>query len=196
MRTRLVLFALACAVICAVPVAASAKHKSKKKGATIYYVALGDSLARGDQPNAAGTTVNTKQGYADQLYAALKKQKKYKNLKLVKLGCPGETTSSMINGPTPAGTSGGHCTYKAGSQLKQADKFLAKHKGKVALMTIDIGANDVDGCATGGSINGPASAAGEQSINTNVPMIAAALRKAGGKKVEMVGMTYYDPFLA
>ncbi len=185
MRIRAVLLVLACAVVCAVPVAASAKHK--KKSVTTYYVALGDSLARGDQPNAAGKTVNTNQGYADQLFASLKKQKKYKNLKLVELGCPGETTTTMMNG--------GKCKYAAGSQLQQAVKFLTKHKGKIAFLTIDIGANDVDGCASGTSINGPCVAAGEQSISTNVPKIAAALR-AAGKKVTMVGMTYYDPFLA
>jgi hypothetical protein len=37
----------------------------------IYYLALGDSLSQGVQPDAAGASVETGQGYADQLHAAL-----------------------------------------------------------------------------------------------------------------------------
>src|SRR6266516_4158520 len=61
-----------------------------------YYLALGDSLAQGVQPNAAGVSVTTPDGYADQVYAALHPSRP--GLKLVKLGCPGETTTSMMNG--------------------------------------------------------------------------------------------------
>ena len=61
-----------------------------------YYLALGDSLSQGVQPNAAGVSVMTPHGYADQVYAALHPSRP--GLKLVKLGCPGETTASMING--------------------------------------------------------------------------------------------------
>ncbi len=61
-----------------------------------YYLALGDSLAQGVQPDAAGTSVETRQGYPDQLYAILHRSQP--GLRLVKLGCPGETTTSMIRG--------------------------------------------------------------------------------------------------
>src|SRR5262249_58957264 len=59
-----------------------------------YYLALGDSLARGVQPNAAGISVMTSDGYPDQVYAALHPSRP--GLRLVKLGCPGETTVSKI----------------------------------------------------------------------------------------------------
>ena len=36
-----------------------------------YYLALGDSLARGVQPDAAGISVMTPHGYPDRVYAAL-----------------------------------------------------------------------------------------------------------------------------
>ncbi len=39
-----------------------------------YYLSLGDSLAQGMQPDAAGLTVNTNQGYADQLYSIEKRK--------------------------------------------------------------------------------------------------------------------------
>src|SRR6516225_6051908 len=92
-----------------------------------YYLALGDSLARGVQPNAAGVSVETPDGYPDQVYAALHPGRP--GLRLVKLGCPGETTVSMIGG--------GICRYPAGSQLAAAVHFLQAHRGQVLLVTLD-----------------------------------------------------------
>jgi len=185
MRPKVVVLVSAIAALCLAPVAASAINVTKKptKGGTVYYLALGDSLSRGAQPNAAGKTVPGKHGYANDLYAAEKK--KIKHLKFKDLGCLGETTASMMNG--------GMCHYAAGSQLKQALKFIKGHK--IKFVTIDMGANDVDKCANGLSVNLPCITAGEASIKTNIPKIAAALRKAGAK-LKIIGMTYYDPFLA
>ncbi|HEY7012271.1 MAG TPA: hypothetical protein VH480_05935, partial [Streptosporangiaceae bacterium] len=101
-----------------------------------YYLALGDSLAQGVQPNASGVSVMTRDGYPDQVYAALHPGRP--GLKLVKLGCPGETTTSMING--------GICRYPGGSQLATAVAFLQAHRGRVLLVTLDIGANDPEHC--------------------------------------------------
>src|SRR3984885_12861901 len=80
-----------------------------------YYLALGDSLSQGVQPDAAGTSVETGQGYPDQLYAMLHPGQP--SLQLVKLGCPGETTVTMIHG--------GICRYRGGSQLAAAVAFLS-----------------------------------------------------------------------
>jgi len=88
---------------------------------------------------------------------------------------------------------GPFCPYK-GTQLGDAVKFIKTHK--VALITLDIGANDVDFCVTGLSPNVPCILKGVKSIQANTPKILAALRKAGGSKVTIAGMTYYDPFLA
>ena len=101
-----------------------------------YYLALGDSLAQGVQPNAAGVSVMTGDGYPDLVYTALHPSRP--GLKLVKLGCPGETTASMING--------GICRYQDGSQLAAAVAFLQAHRGRVPLVTLDIGANDPEHC--------------------------------------------------
>ena len=42
-----------------------------------------------------------------------------------------------------------HCDRAGGSQESAAERFLRAHhhKGEVPLVTVDIGANDVDGCA-------------------------------------------------
>ncbi|HEY3650504.1 MAG TPA: hypothetical protein VGL33_21250, partial [Streptosporangiaceae bacterium] len=69
--------------------AALAKVAAAKAPPATYYLALGDSLAQGVQPNASGVSVMTRDGYPDQVYAALHASRP--GLKLVKLGCPGET---------------------------------------------------------------------------------------------------------
>ncbi len=180
MRLKTAVLATACLAICAAPASALAKAKP----ATTYYLSLGDSLAAGAQPNAAGTTLATDHGYADFLYRTEKA--KIPGLKLEKLGCLGESTSSMING-------GPFCPYK-GTQLGDAVKFIKTHK--VALITLDIGANDVDRCVSGISPNIACVLSGVQTIKANAPKILVALREAAGSKVKIAGMTYYDPFLA
>ena len=157
-----------------------------------YYLALGDSLSQGVQPDAAGASVETRYGYPDQVYAALRPS--HPTLKLVKLGCPGETTSTMING--------GICHYPGGSQLKAAVAFLHAHRGRVLLVTIDIGANDPEHCAGQPGDGQPslsqlASCAvkGIPAAVTRLTAIMASL-KATGPGVRMVGMNYYLPALA
>ncbi len=150
---------------------------------TPYYLALGDSLSQGVQPNSAGKSVATNQGYVDDLWA--KYHASSPNLRLAKLGCPGETTATMING--------GICSYPLGSQLAQATDFLAKHR--VRLVTIDIGANNIDNCVSGAGIDQVCLAAGFATVRNDLPMILQALRQAA-PAVVMVGMNYYDPFVA
>src|SRR5215831_9951059 len=116
--------------------ALASSHRAAATTSQSFYLSLGDSLAHGVQPNAQGVSVETKQGYPDQLFTALHLGNPV--LKLVKLGCPGETTGTMING--------GICSYPTGSQLAQAAAFLSRHRGHVQLVTIDIGANDLNPC--------------------------------------------------
>ena len=189
MSRKLLPLLAACALVCLLPATALAKHKHKPKPHP-YYLALGDSLSRGAQPfgpvqsTGRDQTIPTNQGYTNDLYAAEKH--KIKGLKLMELGCLGETTTTMMNG--------GICQYGAGSQLAQAVKFIRKHK--IAFITLDIGANDVDGCATAAGVNITCVENGVSSIQANVPKIAATLRSAAGRKTKIVGMTYYDPFLS
>src|SRR5205807_4843384 len=136
--------AVAAVAMFASPVAGAAPH---------YYLSLGDSLAQGVQPNAAGVSVETAQGYPDQLFATL--SIRYPGLRLVKLGCPGESSTSMITGKGNSFATVAGCKPAGGTQLKAALRFLRGHHkaGEVPLITIDIGANDVDGCVTNGNLD-------------------------------------------
>jgi lysophospholipase L1-like esterase len=153
-----------------------------------YYVSVGDSLSVGVQPTGPnGQEVSTDQGYSDQLYKIEKLR--IPNLQLIKLGCSGETTTTMIHG--------GLCHYDAGSQLSAAFGFLAApaHRGHIAFVTIDIGANDVDSCISRAGIDPKCVTKGVTSTARNLPMILRTLR-AAAPGTPVVGMTYYDPFLA
>jgi len=187
MRLKPTVLATACAVACLVA-ATETTAKPSKPPAPTYYLALGDSLGQGVQPNAAGKSVETNQGYPDVLYATEKPH--VRGLKLVKYACPGESTTSMLHG-------GRFCKQRPfkGTQLAAAIRFIATHK--IAFITLDIGANDVDGCAKpDGSVNGACLTAGLAAVKANAPKIVDALRHAAGPKVRIAGMTYYDPILS
>jgi lysophospholipase L1-like esterase len=148
-----------------------------------YYLALGDSLAVGVQPNGSGD-VSTNQGYADDLYALYRW--KVPGLGLAKLGCSGETAQTMAQG-------GGPCTYTEGSQLAAAVAFLQTHR--VRLITLDIGANDIDHCISLAGIDSTCLGEGVSSVSSNLPIILGTLR-AAAPNTPIVAMNYYDPFLA
>jgi lysophospholipase L1-like esterase len=152
-----------------------------------YYLALGDSLSQGVQPDATGTSVRTEQGYPDQLYAMLRPSQP--SLQLVKLGCPNETTATMVQG--------GICRYPEGSQLAAAVAFLSAHRGQVYLVTIDIGANDPEDCGLSG-LSSITTCIGTDLPHaiSNLDTILARLRAAAGPGVRIVGMSYYLPALA
>ena len=162
-----------------------------------YYLSLGDSLAQGMQPNSSGITVNTDQGYADQLYSI--ERHRIRKLKLVKLGCGGETTTSFLTGK---GNSADAfllgCHPAGGSQMDAAERFLRRHHraGEVPLVTLDIGANDIDGCQQGDEIETNCVIAGVGRIARNLPVILRRLRRAAPAGTRLAAMTLYDPFLA
>lgn len=152
-----------------------------------YYLSLGDSLAQGVQPGPSGQNAPTARGYPDQLAARLRGV--LPRLRLVKLGCSGETTTTMING--------GICRYPAGGQLAQATAFLRSHRGEVALVTIDIGGNDPNSCVIGAPLSSIPGCMNTRMKRTerNLATILGRLRSAAGPQVLIVGMTYYVPEL-
>jgi len=150
-----------------------------------YYLALGDSLSIGVQPGSGGDT-NTSQGYPDLLYASLRRTRP--GLRLVRLGCSGETTATMIHG--------GICSYPGGSQLSAAVSFLRAHRGHVSLVTLDIGANDPESCLTASGL-GKVSCAIRFAPDAaaNLKLIVARLHQAAAG-TRIVAMNYYLPALA
>ncbi|MGI9006369.1 MAG: SGNH/GDSL hydrolase family protein, partial [Streptosporangiaceae bacterium] len=153
----------------------------------VYYLSLGDSLARGIQPAASGADIATRSGYPDRLAALIRPG--LPGLRLVKLGCPGETTTTMIHG--------GICRYRAGSQLSSATRFLRAHRGRTVLITIDIGANDINSCVLGQPPATILSCLLGRIAQTrrNLATIVSSVRAAAGPRVLVAGMTYYVPEL-
>lgn len=152
--------------------AAPAGHRSS------YYLALGDSLAAGYQPDPA---IGRDEGYVARVHRALGER-----IRLVNLGCDGATTGSLL--------SGGGCRYDgAASQLAAAERFLRRHP--VRLITVDIGGNDVNRCVRGSAIDQACVLAALGVAATNLGLIVRRLR-AAAPRTRIVGMTYYDPYLA
>jgi lysophospholipase L1-like esterase len=181
MRTRLFSILVAAVFVLGSAGTAAAAADAGDDHAKQLYVSVGDSLAAGVQPiGDAADLYRTTDGYAEQLLAIARTE--VPKLALVKLGCPGETTATMIDG--------GICQYAHGSQLDEAVAGLRAHRSQVAFVTIDIGANDFP-CQAADCIG-----AGAASIQGNLPTILAALRAAAGPDVPIVGMTLYNPFLA
>ena len=173
--------------LCAAALAGCGSARPIVPSAQSYYLSLGDSLAQGVQADPFGHVGDTDRGYADQLYNMIRRR--YRDLGLVKLGCPGETTRSMIGGR--------HCAYPAGSQLAQAVAFLRDHRGHVPLVTLDIGANDRRSCFTDpvGAAVPPCAAGPPAPTAGNLALILGRLRAAAGARTLIIGMTYYAPEL-
>jgi lysophospholipase L1-like esterase len=174
----------------AVPAASPAAQAKPK---SMYYVALGDSYSVGWQRTTQTDAGPTRQGYADQT-VKLAKHKGYR-LKLVNFGCGGATTLSIsqAKGCAKGNRAIGGPKYSS-TQAVAAEHFLRHNRGKVALVTVSIGGNDVTACA---SQSDPVScvSAATTSIKTNLTKLAKGLRKAAGKRVRIVGTTYPDVIL-
>lgn len=130
----LALVGLVGAVSAAPALAAPAHHRVD------YYLSLGDSLAFGYQPNLVArgdTNPADYRSYAED-YAAIAPR-----LRLVNYGCPGETTTTFVDGGCPW-SAPLHSSYGAApSQLGATTAFLTAHPGRVSLVTLDIGSNDL-----------------------------------------------------
>ena len=142
-------------------------------------------------PPPNGPSTITDQGYPDQLYPTLRRANH--SLQLVKLGCPGETTTTLLHG-------GGPCAaeYTTGNQLADAVQFLQAHHGHIADLTINVGSNDVLGCVQPtGSIDNACTLGEIQTAKSNLNTILGTLHPyLDGRGVKAAGMTYYDPLLA
>ena len=189
MHPRLPLGGIVAALLAALAVPGAAAAKAQPQ----YYVSLGDSYSVGWQRHSETDAGPTTKGYANDIVRlARAKGHRYK---LVNFGCGGATTTSILKSKgCPKDDRAVRGARYSSTQIAAAEKFLRKHRGQVGLITVAIGGNDVTACARESD---PVSCVGAAtaSIKTNVTKLAKRLRKAGGKKVRIVGLTYPDVIL-
>ncbi|MGW5875515.1 GDSL-type esterase/lipase family protein [Nocardiopsis terrae] len=194
------------AVAAAVVVAGcSAGGDEEPATAQSFYLSLGDSLTVGVQPDPEGQPEETSEGYTDVLYRSLKDADS--TIQHERMGCGGEDTTTFVGG----GIAGCDSRYEAGSQLDEAEAFLKEHGDQVELVTLTIGGNNFTNCVEGVDadrdpeaeldiddvgVDEECVANGLERLETEVPVIAERLTEAAGPDTQIIGMTYYNPFLA
>ncbi len=154
-----------------------------------HYLALGNSLAFGFQPNGDFT-----HGYVPDLFQILQNEgtKDFKDL-----GCPGETSVTFIDGGCPAHGA----PPPPYTQLGAALAYLQANAGKVSPVTLDIGANDllVDFNPHTCTVIEPKFDTDLATLDTNLtqtilPQLHKALLVKGHVAGDLVMTNYYDPF--
>jgi lysophospholipase L1-like esterase len=153
-----------------------------------FYLDLGASASVGFQPTDSSPHGQpTTEGYANDVVAY--EAARGVTLDLTELGCPGETTTTMVNGAD-------HCYHEDGSQLADAMAFLRAHDGEEGIVTIDLGFNDLRDCLHLGT-NRPACVAGKLAVlQEQLPYILQSLQGVAGAGVSFVGVGFDDPYLA
>ncbi|WP_371501615.1 SGNH/GDSL hydrolase family protein [Kitasatospora sp. NBC_00374] len=156
-----------------------------------HYLALGDSLAAGYQSTPDGGHV-VGRGYAQDIAKVLGERAAAagRPFSFTGLGCPGESTGTMIDGGCP------YPHPYAGPQLAEAETYLRAHHEDRVLVTLDIGANDIGHCTAGGSIDVPCTLDGVATVRRGLDTVLTRLRAAAGPHTRIIGMNLYDPYLA
>ena len=161
-------------VLVAPPSIASASNPS----IPMYYVSLGDSYGAGYQggPGALG-------GYATDVVADIAPRHR---LMLRNFACGGATTTSMLGTVgCPFVATSNAVAYPTTTQLAAAIGFIKAHPGRIGLITITIGGNNLLESVP----NVPA-------MQADIVTISAQLRAAAGASVPIIGLTYPDVNLA
>lgn len=148
-----------------------------------WYLALGDSLAAGYQPGKGDDKTG---GYVGGALRMLKLQNP--NVTLTNYACSGEDTTTFTSGAICGGS-------PQQSQQAKALTFLKKHANTKGVVTIDLGANDIQRCVKGTNIDFTCLQNGLKDVATNLPAILQKLHGAA-PKAKIVVLNYYNPFLA
>lgn len=192
----LIAFALALALVLSVFLVPSVAHAARPKtsstvGPKSYYLALGDSLAFGYQPNLDWSHSYPTQWYNNDLSA--KHVKSYTNY-----GCNGETSATFVNGGCPYAYA--LHNYYVGAQLNAAVSFIKGHPGAVSPVSLDIGANDLlpdinaSTCAISSTWSTDLANLDSRLTGTILPQLTAALTVNGSRSGDLIMMNYYDPY--
>lgn len=157
-----------------------------------YYLALGDSLAFGFQPD-----LNWAQGYPMEWWADLQR---HGSRGFYDLGCSGETSAQFISGGCPFDRV--KHNFYAGSQLDAALTIIHDHPGQVGPISLDIGADDfqgdvnTNGCKLNvADFNKRLAALDQRLAGVILPKLVAAITDSKGQRTtDLVLMNYYDPY--
>ncbi len=161
-------------------------HGQTSSGPKQYYLSLGDSLARGYQPNG-----DTTHGFADQFYSYLQ-TKGVPNY--INYGCSGETSTTFINGGCPLWNQVRN-GYGQTPQLTAALSFINSRPSQVSPVTLDIGANDAlsyfnpSTCAVSATWQSDLS-----GFDTRLRSILSQLKTALNGTGDLFLMNYYNPY--
>ena len=156
------------------------------------YISMGDSYSVGYQNPTLGNTTGFT-GYVATM----------KHLQLKNFGCGGATTSSLftqLGCPAPNSAATDAVPYPGVDQVDAVLNYIGEsaHYGKVALVTVSIGGNDVTSCAAGPNPI-PCVVAANTTIESNVTALVADLHTAlvtnGDAPAHIVGTTYPDVIL-
>jgi lysophospholipase L1-like esterase len=190
-----VALALASAACSSGPSTAATSTTTKPKPAAsvpLLYISLGDSYAAGYQPSGPHSGQTDTNGFAYQIPALA--ARKGDDLQLVNFGCGGATTTSILHSVGCGQLGPGATQYPTETQAAAAEEFLRNHRGKIGLITVSIGGNDVTRCAAAASVVACVTAAVAE-IKRNLALLLGGLRSAAGPSVPIVGTTYPDVIL-
>jgi lysophospholipase L1-like esterase len=195
-RRIIVSLSLACLLLLAgVPEALAASSANSQASSLVgpkqYYLALGDSLAFGYQPD-----FDFFHGYADDFFRNLQS---HGVKSLANMGCPGESSQTFIHGGCP------HPYLRKfpylGPQLSAAVSYLRTFAGQVSPVTLDIGSNDLlpDFDPSTCTLNVSEFHTDLATLDSNLkgtilPALQAALTVHGRLTGDLVLMNYYDPY--
>jgi len=156
-----------------------------------FYLDVGASSSLGTQPISSRT-----EGYSNDLVRL--EAARGVGLTLKEVGCPGETSQSvLLRGPVARiRLMQSRCYHGGPGQLAQARAFLTQQHANMGVVTIDIGFNDVRPCINSSVIDQTCFTTGLSQVRSNLPILISELRRSAGPKVFFVGLLYADPFVA
>ncbi|MCG8920756.1 GDSL-type esterase/lipase family protein [Actinokineospora sp. PR83] len=164
-----------------------------------YYVSVGDSYAAGYKPTGADGGGTSTDGFAYQV--AEKTVVHGVPMRLANFGCSGVTTAQLRAEPgcAPVALAPGAPDYGGLSQARAAVKFMSENRGRVGLVTVVVGGNDVRPCLPIGATPRPDAidcvTASVERLRTDLAAVLAELRAAAGPDVPIVGVSYPDMLL-
>jgi lysophospholipase L1-like esterase len=161
-------------------------------GSRHYYMAVGDSLSFGFQPN-----LNFTSGFADDLGSDLHR---VFGSNTANFACARESTRTMISGGCP-GRFILHQSY-TGPQLDAAVNFIKRNNGRISPVTLEIGANDVlpdfdqATCTPVANYLADLATMDANLTKTILPRLLDALATPTGHQAgDLVLLNYYNPFV-